>query len=91
MLKEVFRRRHLPHWDVPHAAYFVTTCLAGSIPAQGFLDIEGYRAELKRRAKPPDMHSDDWQAHLWKLHHPSTTPPADRCRCFNKAAPRSGN
>jgi hypothetical protein len=34
------RVRHLPHWDVPGATYFVTTCLAGSIPAQGFLDLE---------------------------------------------------
>jgi hypothetical protein len=43
---ELFRRRHLPHWDVPGAAYFVTGCLEGSIPAQGVLDIQQYRANL---------------------------------------------
>jgi hypothetical protein len=32
---EVIRRRRLPHWDVPTAAYFVTTCLEGSIPPKG--------------------------------------------------------
>jgi putative transposase len=32
-----FRRRHLPHYDVDHATYFITTCLAGSLPARGRL------------------------------------------------------
>lgn len=50
---ETFRRRRLPHWDVPHAAYFVTTCLAGSIPAEGLLDLIEYRAELKQRRPCP--------------------------------------
>ena len=34
-MAEAFRRRRLPHWDVDNATYFVTCCLAGSIPAQG--------------------------------------------------------
>ena len=34
---ERFRRRDLPHWDVHGATYFVTCCLAGSIPALGRL------------------------------------------------------
>jgi putative DNA methylase len=29
------RRRRLPHFDVDHATYFVTACLAGSVPARG--------------------------------------------------------
>ena len=32
---EIIRRRNLPHWDVPTAAYFVTVCLDDSIPARG--------------------------------------------------------
>jgi putative transposase len=32
-----FRRRHLPHYDVDNASYFITTCLAGSLPARGRL------------------------------------------------------
>jgi len=31
MQPESLRRRRLPHWDVPDAAYFVTTCLEGSM------------------------------------------------------------
>src|SRR5260370_1396212 len=46
MPSEVFRRRNLPHWDVPGAAYFLTTCLHGSIPAEGRLDIQRYLEKL---------------------------------------------
>jgi putative transposase len=49
------RRRRLPHWDVDGAAYFVTSCLAGSIPAQGLLDIAAYRKELSQRPRLPDQ------------------------------------
>ena len=38
-MRETFRRRHLPHWNKPGATYFVTACLAGSIPAQGLLAL----------------------------------------------------
>ena len=38
-MHESFRRRHLPHWHKPNACYFVTTCLAGSIPARGLLTV----------------------------------------------------
>ncbi len=34
-----FYRRNLPHWDVSHATYFVTMCLAGSLPARGALSL----------------------------------------------------
>ena len=37
---ERFRRRDLPHWDLHGATYFVTSCLAGSIPALGRLPIK---------------------------------------------------
>jgi type I restriction enzyme R subunit len=63
----LIRRRHLPHWDVPGGTYFVTSCLEGSIPATGRLDIARYRAELEARDRPPDMTEDDWEADCWKL------------------------
>ena len=45
MDREIIRRRQLPHWDMPGAPYFVTTCLEGSIPARGLLEIVRYRDE----------------------------------------------
>jgi type I restriction enzyme R subunit len=65
--KDVIRRRNLPHWDFPGAAFFVTTCLEGSIPAQGRLDIEGFRRELRLREKPANRSDVDWRVHCWKL------------------------
>jgi type I restriction enzyme R subunit len=56
----------LPHWDVPHAAYFVTTCLEGSIPARGLLDLNNYRAELKRRPRPAGKSEELWAVEQWK-------------------------
>jgi len=47
---ETFRRRRLPHWEQPHATYFITACLAGSIPATGLLAI---RQSLQRSASRP--------------------------------------
>ena len=38
-MAELFRRRRLPHWEKPNATYFVTACLAGSIPSRGLLSI----------------------------------------------------
>jgi putative DNA methylase len=32
---ERYRRRQLPHWDLPGATYFITCCLAGSLQARG--------------------------------------------------------
>ena len=34
-MHEQCRRRSLPHWDISGGTYFVTCCLAGSIPASG--------------------------------------------------------
>lgn len=64
---ETFRRRHLPHWDVPEATYFVTACLAGSIPASGLLDIRDYEASLARRPRPAAVSEADWARQRWKL------------------------
>jgi putative transposase len=64
---EVIRRRDLPHWDVPGAAYFITTCLEGSIPAQGLLDLEAYRAELRLRQGPTGKSEREWVVEQWKL------------------------
>jgi len=64
---ETFRRRHLPHWDVPGATYFITACLEGSIPAQGLADIRTYEAALAHRPRPEGMSEADWAVHCWKL------------------------
>src|SRR5260370_41569301 len=66
-MKEVFRRRRLPHWDMPGAIYFVTTCLEGSIPAQGLLDRANYEEGLESRSRPAEMTEHDWKARKWKL------------------------
>ena len=65
--QERIRRRDLPHWDVPGATYFVTGCLADSIPARGLLDLQGYQATLKVRERPPEWTPAAWKVHLWKL------------------------
>jgi type I restriction enzyme R subunit len=64
--REVVRRRRLPHWDVPGAAYFVTACLEGSIPAQGLLDIAGYRTELDSRPRPAGVTAEQAARDRWK-------------------------
>jgi putative transposase len=66
MAAELIRRRNLPHWDVPDAAFFVTTCLEGSIPARGLLDLEAYRTELRRCPRPKDVSESDWSVKQWK-------------------------
>jgi REP-associated tyrosine transposase len=66
MDRERIRRRHLPHWDMPGAPYFVTTCLEGSIPASGLLELQQNREELRHRPKPEDMTNDEWNSLCWK-------------------------
>lgn len=61
-----FRRRRLPHLDKPGSIYFVTTCLAGSIPAKGLSEISDYRLQLEQRQKP-DPTSPDWNRTKFKL------------------------
>ncbi|MBC8870619.1 MAG: transposase [Planctomycetes bacterium] len=65
-MQERFSRRRLPHWDQPGATYFVTTCLLGSIPAQGLAEIERVRRRLQRQPRPADVPSDDWKTRQWK-------------------------
>jgi putative transposase len=65
---ERVRRRRLPHWDVPDGAYFVTTCLQGSIPACGLLDLFRFRDELSQRPQPKGMTPEEWRTYCWKLH-----------------------
>ncbi|MEO1617460.1 MAG: hypothetical protein AAFV88_16530 [Planctomycetota bacterium] len=56
----VFRRRHLPHWDVEGHAYFITGCLHGSIPALGLQRIRQYRRELERQKRPSRFSPEEW-------------------------------
>jgi putative transposase len=63
----VLRRRNLPHWDVPGATYFVTSCLEGSIPARGLLDLARYRQDLDARERPADVSEEEWDRRRWKL------------------------
>ena len=67
MASERIRRRDLPHWDVPYAAYFVTSCLEGSIPARGLLELETYRVDLARRDRAEDKSQSEWALERWKL------------------------
>src|SRR5207249_4379474 len=45
----------------------LTTCLEGSIPARGWLDIAGYRAALEKRPRPPGCSPPEWDVLRWKL------------------------
>jgi len=66
-MNEIIRRkRRLPHWDQPGATYFITSCLAGSIPAQGLLDIDQFRRDLAKRRPPAEMSEEDWKLNCWK-------------------------
>jgi type I restriction enzyme R subunit len=67
MLDGIFRRRRLPHWDVEDATYFVTTCLAGSIPAQGLLRLQAFRDELELRPQPVNLSAEEWEINKHKL------------------------
>lgn len=62
----VFRRRRLPHWDIPGATYFVTPCLEGSIPATGLLELRKYRNELDERTRPQELTEEEWDQHKQK-------------------------
>jgi hypothetical protein len=85
MSAEMIRRRNLPHWDVPIAAYFVTVCLDGSIPARGLLDLANYRTELSRRPRPQDAARASASSTV-----STATPPRNATGISNAPAP-SGN
>jgi len=57
-----FSRRHLPHYDLKRSTYFVTACLAGSIPAAGLHNIRRRKAELAGRACPTDVSPTCWRS-----------------------------
>ena len=64
IMDENFRRRRLPHWDLPGGTFFVTSCLAGSIPAEGLLRIRQVENEwLSRRPRDRAL---GWKSGLWK-------------------------
>jgi REP-associated tyrosine transposase len=67
MFEGVYRRRRLPHWDVEGGAYFVTTCLKGSIPAQGLVELDRYRDKLESQTKPADYSKEEWETRKHKL------------------------
>jgi REP element-mobilizing transposase RayT len=63
----IFRRRHLPHWDVEGKPIFVTACLDGSISAAGMGRIRRYRRELDARPRPEHLSVQEWERHKDKL------------------------
>lgn len=65
--ESLFRKRKLPHWDIPDATYFVTVCLAGSIPAVGLLELTQYRRSLEEKPPPDDMAETEWEIQKHKL------------------------
>jgi len=67
MLDGLFRRRRLPHWDVEDGTYFVTACLAGSIPAQGMLRLQAFRDDLDQRPRPDGLSLQEWEDRKHKL------------------------
>ena len=67
MFDGLFRRRRLPHWDVEDATYFITTCLQGSIPAQGLSQLYRYRNELENTAPPKGISATEWEQRKHKL------------------------
>jgi type I restriction enzyme R subunit len=67
MLDGLFRRRRLPHWDAEDATFFVTACLAGSIPARGLIRLEKFREQLERRPRPNGLSVDEWETRKQKL------------------------
>jgi putative transposase len=56
-----YRRRRLPHYDCPNSVFFVTACLADSLPAAGRLHVESFRKTLSRRLPPAGITARDWR------------------------------
>jgi type I restriction enzyme R subunit len=61
-----FRRRDLPHWDIPGSTYFITACLAGSIPAHGLRDIRQFEDRQRGKKCPPGISIAEWEVRRWK-------------------------
>lgn len=80
-MQEMFRRRHLPHWDVSGATYFVTACLVDSIPAQGLLNIHNLERQLSAKRSENESAIENntvWkqlfvERERWLDHNPAVT------------------
>jgi len=63
----IFRRRQLPHWDVPGQPVFITACLEGSISSAGLERIRKHRHDLETRPRPEQFSESEWEYHRAKL------------------------
>jgi len=59
-----FSRRQLPHYDIKGCTYFVTACLAGSIPAVGMHAIRRQAETVRRRPRPAATSTASWRSQL---------------------------
>lgn len=66
-MQGLFRRRRLPHWDIVDGTYFVTSCLAGSIPARGLVELRQYKKHLDQKPSPDDINPAEWELRKHKL------------------------
>ncbi len=71
-MNERFRRRRLPHWDIPGVTYFATTCLEGSLPSEGLLRLRQERETLERQPRPDGVSPREWKDRCWKKHFAQT-------------------
>lgn len=67
MPEGIFRRRHLPHWDVEGKPCFITACLAGSISAKGMKRIRQYRRAVDAKPRPEHLSEQEWERNKNKL------------------------
>ena len=65
--QSIVRRRKLPHIDIAGKAYFITGCLAGSIPAKGMKRIQEFREHLEAKPKPTSLSDARWKTTKHKL------------------------
>ncbi|NOZ39406.1 MAG: hypothetical protein GXP24_04170 [Planctomycetes bacterium] len=66
-MEGIFRRRHLPHWDVAGKPVFVTACLHGSLSAAGLTRFRDYCDQLETRPCPNDLSQEEWKHQKHKL------------------------
>jgi|APCry1669189000_1035189.scaffolds.fasta_scaffold15997_1 REP element-mobilizing transposase RayT len=59
-----FSRRHLPHYDAKGSTYFVTACLAGSIPTTGLHAIRRRSEDSARGRCPVGVSPSDWKSRV---------------------------
>ncbi len=66
-MEGIFRRRHLPHWDVAGRTVFITACLNGSLSSASLTRFRDYRDQLDARSCPDDLNEDEWEHQKHKL------------------------